>query len=153
MKPKNFLAALSTLLLLSPVAVQAHEPADKLGKVTFPTSCDAKVQAEFESGVAMLHSYWFNYAGKTFRSVLQKDPNCVMAYWGIALDFLGNSLSAPPQPKDSQAAWEALEPGGKAATPDLIAHAIAFVAAPSTQFVTGQTLFVDGGKSLGGLGI
>ncbi len=51
------------------------------------------------------------------------------------------------------AAWEELEPGGKAATPDVIANAIAFLAAPSTSFITGQTLFVDGGKSLGGLGI
>jgi len=58
--------------------------------------------------------------------------------------------SAPPE---MFAAWEQLEPGGKAATPDLIANAIAFLAAPSTQFITGQTLFVDGGKSLGGLGI
>jgi tetratricopeptide (TPR) repeat protein len=108
MNSRQSLVALSTLLLLSSGVVQAHED-DKLGKVTFPTSCDAKVQAEFESGVAMLHSYWFNYAGKTFRSVLQKDPNCAMAYWGIALDLLGNSLSAPPQAKDAQAAWAALE--------------------------------------------
>lgn len=56
-------------------------------------------------------------------------------------------------PAEMFAAWEALEPAGKAATPDLIANAIAFLAAPSTQFITGQTLFVDGGKSLGGLGI
>ncbi len=56
-------------------------------------------------------------------------------------------------PEEMFAAWEALEPGGKAATPDLIANAIAFLASPSTQFITGQTLFVDGGKSLGGLGI
>ena len=96
MNPRKSLVAISTLLLLSSGVVQAHEPADKLGKLTFPTSCDAKVQAEFESGVAMLHSYWFNYAGKTFQSVLQKDPNCAMAYWGIALDLLGNSLSSPP---------------------------------------------------------
>jgi hypothetical protein len=108
MNPRQSLVALSTLLLLSSAVVQAHED-DKLGKVTFPTSCDAKVQAEFESGVAMLHSYWFNYAGKTFRSVLEKDPNCAMAYWGIALDLLGNSLSAPPPVKDAQAAWAALE--------------------------------------------
>ncbi|MGC7556598.1 SDR family oxidoreductase, partial [Pandoraea pneumonica] len=40
-----------------------------------------------------------------------------------------------------------------AAAPSDIAHAIAFFAAPSTRFITGQTLFVDGGKSLGGLGI
>jgi len=51
------------------------------------------------------------------------------------------------------AAWEGLEPGGKAASPEVIANAIAFLAAPTTHFMTGQTLFVDGGKSLGGLGI
>ena len=110
MRPRISLIAAFTLLLLSPgvAQAQAHEH-DKLGKLTFPTSCDTKVQAEFESGVAMLHSYWFNYAGKTFQSVLQKDPNCAMAYWGIALDLLGNSLSSPPSVKNAQAAWAALE--------------------------------------------
>lgn len=58
--------------------------------------------------------------------------------------------SAPPE---MFAAWEALEPAGRAASPDVIAHAIAFRCAPTTTFITGQTLFVDGGKSLGGLGI
>lgn len=58
--------------------------------------------------------------------------------------------SAPPE---MFSAWEALEPSGKATTPDQIAHAIAFLASPKTLFITGQTLFVDGGKSLGGLGI
>jgi len=83
--------------------------AEQLGKVNFPTSCAPAVQQEFERGVAMLHSYWFNYAGKTFRAVLQQDPNCAMAYWGVAVDLLGNSLSSPPPLKDAQAAWEALE--------------------------------------------
>ncbi len=56
-------------------------------------------------------------------------------------------------PAEMFAAWEQLEPGGKAASPEVIAHAIAFLCSPSTSFITGQTLFVDGGKSLGGLGI
>lgn len=58
--------------------------------------------------------------------------------------------SAPPE---MFAAWEALEPRGMAASPSEIAHTIAFFAAPQTTFITGQTLFVDGGKSLGGLSV
>jgi hypothetical protein len=30
---------------------------EKLGKLSFATSCDPNVQAEFERGVAMIHSY------------------------------------------------------------------------------------------------
>ncbi len=30
----------------------------QLGKVHFPTTCAKAVRAEFESGVAMLHSFW-----------------------------------------------------------------------------------------------
>jgi tetratricopeptide (TPR) repeat protein len=82
---------------------------EKLGKVTFATSCDRKVQAEFNRGVAMLHSYWFLIARRTFEGILQQDPNCAIAYWGVAMDYLGNTLVGPPPRADAQAAWEALE--------------------------------------------
>jgi tetratricopeptide (TPR) repeat protein len=82
---------------------------DKLGEVTFPTSCDPKVQAEFNRGVAMLHSYWFLIARRTFEGILQQDPACAIAYWGVAMDYLGNTLVGPPTRADAQAAWEALE--------------------------------------------
>jgi hypothetical protein len=81
----------------------------KLGKVTFPTSCDPKVQAEFDRGVAMLHSYWFLIARRKFEEILQQDPTCAMAYWGVAMDYLGNTLATTPTRADAQAAWEALE--------------------------------------------
>jgi tetratricopeptide (TPR) repeat protein len=98
-------------LLCACTSVFAHDKADQLGKVSFPTSCNAKVQSLFETGVAMLHSYWFGEARKTFNAVLKEDPNCAMAYWGIALDYLGNSLAAPPSAKDAHAALEALDKG------------------------------------------
>src|SRR3954470_22413471 len=82
---------------------------EKLGKLSFPTSCDPKVQAEFDRGVAMLHSYWFLIARRTFEGVLKQDPNCAMAYWGVAMDFLGNTLATTPTRADAQAAWDALE--------------------------------------------
>jgi tetratricopeptide (TPR) repeat protein len=100
------LTLLAAALSVSSSAIAQHH---ELGKVTFPTSCSAAVQADFETGVAMLHSYWFNYAGKQFRAVLDKDPACAMAYWGIALDLLGNTLSSPPPAQNARAAWELLE--------------------------------------------
>lgn len=56
-------------------------------------------------------------------------------------------------PKDLYAAAAALEPSGAAASPDDIANAIAFLASADTRFITGQTLLVDGGKSLGSVGL
>jgi tetratricopeptide (TPR) repeat protein len=82
---------------------------DKLGKVTFPTSCDPKVQAQFERGVAALHSYWFSEARKAFEAVIQEDATCAMAGWGLAVVFLGNTLVGPPPAKDHVTAWEVLE--------------------------------------------
>ncbi len=87
------LAAAMSVALGSSALGQQDE---KLGKLSFPTSCDPKVQAEFERGVAMVHSYWFLIARRTFEGVLRQDPNCAMAYWGIALDRLGNTLAVVP---------------------------------------------------------
>lgn len=76
---------------------------------------------------------------------------------GIAVNSVAPGFTDTPMtrsaPPEMFSAWEALEPSGKAASPDEIANAVAFLAAPTTTFITGQTLFVDGGKSLGGLGI
>ena len=106
MKPTGTVVLVILAAVLSSAGAGAQE---KLGKVTFTTSCDPKVQAQFERGVAMLHSYWFIQARKTFEAVLQQDPNCAMAYWGIAVDLLGNTLVGPPPAKSAQAAWQALE--------------------------------------------
>ena len=57
----------------------------------------------------MIHSYWFVIARKTFEGVLKEDPNCAMAYWGIALDYLGNTLATTPTRAEAEAAWSALE--------------------------------------------
>ena len=50
------------------------------------------------------------------------------------------------------AAQLALQPTGKAGRPEDIAQAVAFLVSQLLGFITGQVLFVDGGKSLGGSG-
>src|SRR5437764_9791554 len=95
-------AGLITAALTGNAMAQQDE---KLGKVSFPTSCDPKVQAEFERGVAMLHSYWFLIARRTFEGVLQQDPTCAIAQWGVAMDLLGNTLATTPTRAEAEAAW------------------------------------------------
>lgn len=71
-----FVAAITAALGCSAFGQQD----EKLGKLSFPTSCDPKVQEEFERGVAMIHSYWFLIERRTFEGILQQDPNCAMAH-------------------------------------------------------------------------
>jgi len=48
-----------SVLLLGNVARAQPQPSEQLGKVSFPTSCDRKLQPQFDRAVAMLHSFWF----------------------------------------------------------------------------------------------
>lgn len=64
-----------------------HPAPEKLGKVSFPTSCSPKVQAQFERALALLHSFTYTEAEKAFRQVAAEDPKCAMAHWGVAMTF------------------------------------------------------------------
>jgi tetratricopeptide (TPR) repeat protein len=86
-------------------------PPEKLGKVNFPTSCDPKVQPLFERGVALLHSFWFQEGSKTFNAVLQQDPDCAIAYWGIGVNRLLNPFGGQPGPKFYQEGAAAVAKG------------------------------------------
>jgi len=67
----------------------------KLGKVHFETSCKPEAQKLFDRGMLYQHSFWYRASQKTFEDVLKADPECAIAYWGIALSLLWNPHSAP----------------------------------------------------------
>ena len=77
----------------------AGQPPEQLGKVSFQTSCDPKVQAQFERGVALLHSFWFPEGRKALLDVLKSDPSCSIAYWGIGVNRLLNPFNGQPAEK------------------------------------------------------
>ena len=62
----------------------------KLGKVHFETSCTPEAQKLFDQGMLYQHSFWFRASQKVFEDVLKADPECGIAYWGIALSLLLN---------------------------------------------------------------
>jgi tetratricopeptide (TPR) repeat protein len=90
---------------------QAKSP-EQLGSVDFPNSCSPAVQATFQRGVAMLHSFRYAETEKTFRDVLVQDPSCAIASWGIAAILMDNPLAAVgPSSQWAERAQEALEQG------------------------------------------
>jgi len=81
---------------------------EKLGNVSFPTSCAAKVQKSFERGVALLHSFEYEQSERQFKEVAGKDPSCTMAYWGQAMS-LYHQLWSRPTKAELQHAHDLLE--------------------------------------------
>lgn len=71
-----------------------HPAAETLGSVVFATSCNRKVQPQFDRAVALMHSFQFESAIQAFDTILVADPSCSIAYWGIALSNWGNPFAA-----------------------------------------------------------
>ena len=80
----------------------------KVGTVKFPTSCDPALQAQFERGVALLHSFFYPEARRVFTEVARQDPECAMAHWGIAMTYY-HPLWAPPDSTELAAGMAAVE--------------------------------------------
>src|SRR6478672_5162582 len=71
-----------------PALAQADD--SKLGKVHFETSCKPEAQKHFDRAMLYQHSFWYRAAQRVFEDVLKADPECGIAYWGIALSLLWN---------------------------------------------------------------
>jgi tetratricopeptide (TPR) repeat protein len=98
---------------LGAFCVLAHEHAEQmptnahLGSVSFETSCQPEVRADFNRAVALLHSFWLDEAERTFMKVAMADPDCAMAYWGVAMaDF--NQVNGGPTAEGIARADQAL---------------------------------------------
>jgi len=71
-------------------------PADKqFGTVQFDISCAKDVKDTFNLAMALLHSFEYDEAEKVFTKIIDREPGCAMAYWGVAMCNY-HPLWAPP---------------------------------------------------------
>jgi tetratricopeptide (TPR) repeat protein len=75
------------------------------------------VKDAFNRAVAELHSFWFPEARAGFERVLETDPDCAMAYWGIALTHWGNPFAGLRSPQAIAAGKAAIEKGQATGSP------------------------------------
>ena len=115
MKPVPRLAVSVLCAALAPIALAHDEPAresGRLGKVTFENSCAPEVQAKLNRSVAMLHSFWYSAAEKSFTEVISEDPTCGVAAWGLAAILMSNPLAGQgASAQGAQKAMAAIELG------------------------------------------
>ena len=62
-----------------------------LGRSRFEIStADEAAQRFFDQGIDQLHGFWYFEAERSFRQVAVLDPDCAMAYWGLAMANINN---------------------------------------------------------------
>ena len=90
----TFSAKSSASVAIAAVALSFAQPASGPGcrpeawQATFATSCSPVAQREFDKAMLYQHSFWYRSSQRVFEEVLKDDPNCAIAYWGIALSLL-----------------------------------------------------------------
>ncbi|BCS32037.1 hypothetical protein TBR22_A12420 [Luteitalea sp. TBR-22] len=103
------------LAQVQPAHAHAASPS-RLGTVHMATSCATSTSATFDRGLALLHSFWFSEAIKSFDAVLAADPDCAMAHWGIAMSWWGNPFAGSRAPAAVASGRAAVEAGRRSRT-------------------------------------
>jgi hypothetical protein len=107
----SFVSALAFWSLSYAVALPLVPGMDRptqLGRVEFQNSCSPQVKKQLDTGVAALYSFWFAESHQLFERVTKEEPDCAIAYWGLAMSdyeqIEGRSLPEGAQLADGQAA-------------------------------------------------
>jgi hypothetical protein len=90
MKANSRMLAVATL-----ISVATTASAQELGRVHFQTSCTPQAQEKFDRGLAMVHSFVYPDSITAFTEAAAADPQCAIAYWGIAISHRPNPLILP----------------------------------------------------------
>ncbi len=89
-------ASIAASVSFSPPVLAQDETDQRFGTVHFETSCNEVAQRRFDRAMRYQHSFWYRESKELFEEVLKADPDCGMAYWGIALSLLNNPHAPPP---------------------------------------------------------
>ena len=68
---------------------------DEFGKSSFAFTCDYSVRRTFDIAISLLHSFEYDEAERAFVNVIDVDPDCAMAYWGVAMSIYHALWFAP----------------------------------------------------------
>src|SRR5262245_1016617 len=103
------LRAFIAALLASTFATSAW--AQGLGRAHYEASCTPEAQEKFDRGLAMVHSFFYPDSVQAFTEAAAADPQCAIAYWGIAISHRPNPMILPLTSTVLKNGLEAVEKG------------------------------------------
>src|SRR6266478_8147595 len=106
---RSNLGTFATVLLASAFTTAAWSQG--LGRVNFETSCTPAAQEKFDRGLAMVHSFFYPDSVQAFTEAAAADPQCAIAYWGIAISHRPNPMILPLTSTILKNGLEAVEKG------------------------------------------
>jgi tetratricopeptide (TPR) repeat protein len=82
---------------------------DNLGSYSHAVTTKSKeAQRYFDQGLTLAYAFNHPEAERSFREAARRDPECAMAWWGVAL-VLGPNINKPMADGDVSKAWEAIQ--------------------------------------------
>lgn len=108
-----FFSSIILILFLSSHSLNAQHMHDdhalpegaSIGVVDFGASCDEAVKEDFDYALGMMHHMMYVSARQTFEKIIEHDPACAMAHWGIATSLFQPLWATRPSTDELQKGW------------------------------------------------
>jgi tetratricopeptide (TPR) repeat protein len=77
-------------------ASTAYQYGSELGSTEFSVSCNETARPIMDRSLALLHHMTYTGAEAEFSKAIKADPNCALAYWGVAMSWVHPLWNDPP---------------------------------------------------------
>ena len=112
----------------------------ELGSVDFVNSCDAGIADDINQGVALIHNMTYNGARNKFLEIIESNPDCGIAQWGVGMTYIHPLWSDSPN-EESMA--DGLQRVVNARATDLDVRETAFVDALAAYYENAEIPLYD----------
>jgi len=131
---------------LAQAAAKQIQSQKSTGRIIFVSSVTGR------RGIKGLSAYGMTKAGL---EMLTKSCALELASLKITVNAVAPGATLTPRTSlehpDYEKAWSTLNPSGRVANPEDVAHAVHFLTTPEAEYINGQVLVVDGGWTRAGV--
>ncbi|MBE0599172.1 MAG: tetratricopeptide repeat protein [Desulfuromonadales bacterium] len=82
---------------------------EPLGSVDFNVSCAEATRPAFDRALGLMHHMMYVEARAAFEKIVESDPECAMAYWGVATSLFQPLWGTRPSSEELNRGWSLIQ--------------------------------------------